>query len=158
MCVYALGCSMMCGWCRWHRHHRPLLTHTHTVTEIADPHTIHTALAALLTSTLNLSLYFWPPLLEFHRGNCLDPLPSTSFLSIAPQNGAEGRCSTEGWVFLSGDSVDTLILQYAIYLNVVFILTVDFNKVAFNKTDFFIDFYKRDWVEVKDFFFRIYWD
>lgn len=53
-----------------------------------------------------------------------------------------GGARQKGEFFLSGDSVDTLILQYAIYLNVVFILTVDFNKVAFNKTDFLLTFIK----------------
>lgn len=110
-------------------------SNTHTVKEVSDPHIIHTAHAALLTSALKLSLYFGPPLLEFDRGNCLDPLPSTSFLSIAPRMEQRGGVRQKGEFLISGDSIDALILEHAIYLSVVFILTVTFNRVTFNKTE-----------------------
>lgn len=95
----------MHDWCRWHRRHRPLYTHTHTrgATEIADPHIIHSAQAAFLTAAPRgqSSLYLGPHQLELLRDYCQDsPYPSTlpSVSDPAPQDGAAGRLSTEGWV------------------------------------------------------------
>lgn len=68
-----------------------------------------------------------------------------------------GGARQKGEFLISCNSVDTLILQYAIYLNVVFMLTVAFHKVAFNKTDVLLmTFCKR--LSRSRFFFRIYLD
>lgn len=69
-----------------------------------------------------------------------------------------GGARQKGEFLISGDSVDTLILQYAIYLNVVFMPTVAFNKVAFNKTDVLLMTFCKRLSRSRRFFFRIYLD